>query len=274
MALVGILIALSRRWPGRKLPVRGAILTALVVLAAVTWAAGWGAGGKARPAIRASWSLARKPPRLPCAKLARDLMTLSANQTTDPRTLALVVESPRMACWAVPARYVECAVCGRAGHIVGARGARHHGPETGPPFRAVTPARNLRCGTSGALEGKTTGDVLSGSCNRKTEPPPAYTAGNPVGPTKWISKGNTMTNESKPSFLDTPSSRRSSWTWKRGCNILFTLAASLRALALGDRVLSHDESLHAYFSWGLYAGRGFPAHAADATGRFCSTSTR
>ncbi len=38
---------------------------------------------------------------------------------------------------------------------------------------------------------------------------------------------------------------------------LLLLAAVSRFYALGDRVISHDESLHAYYSWELSQGRGF-----------------
>ncbi len=67
-----------------------------------------------------------------------------------------------------------------------------------------------------------------------------------------------MTQESKPSFLDTPLISALRLDLEKGLYLLFTLAAIFtRFCRLGDRVMSHDESLHAYFSWGLYAGRGF-----------------
>ncbi len=67
-----------------------------------------------------------------------------------------------------------------------------------------------------------------------------------------------MTNESKPAFLDTPLIAMLKLDVEKGLYILFALAGILtRFWRLGDRVLSHDESLHAYFSWGLYMGRGF-----------------
>src|SRR5512136_3494037 len=67
-----------------------------------------------------------------------------------------------------------------------------------------------------------------------------------------------MTNETKTSFLDTPLAAAWKLDVEKGLYILFTLAAILtRFWRLGDRVMSHDESLHAYFSWGLYMGRGF-----------------
>jgi hypothetical protein len=38
---------------------------------------------------------------------------------------------------------------------------------------------------------------------------------------------------------------------------IFALALFSRFYSLGDRAISHDESLHAKFAWNLYAGRGF-----------------
>ena len=40
--------------------------------------------------------------------------------------------------------------------------------------------------------------------------------------------------------------------------ILLILVALLsRSIALGERAMSHDESLHAVYSWQLYYGRGY-----------------
>lgn len=39
--------------------------------------------------------------------------------------------------------------------------------------------------------------------------------------------------------------------------LIFAVAIFTRFYALGDRVMSHDESLHTYYSWELYQGRGF-----------------
>ncbi len=39
--------------------------------------------------------------------------------------------------------------------------------------------------------------------------------------------------------------------------ILIVAAILTRFIALGDRAMSHDESLHAYYSWNLYKGGGF-----------------
>ncbi len=69
-----------------------------------------------------------------------------------------------------------------------------------------------------------------------------------------------MTNESTTpsSFLDTPLVAALKLDAEKGLYLLFTLAAILtRFWRLGDRVMSHDESLHTYFSWLLSVGRGF-----------------
>ena len=60
------------------------------------------------------------------------------------------------------------------------------------------------------------------------------------------------------SWLDTPLVSVLKLDVEKGLYLLFTLLAILtRFYRLGDRVMSHDESLHTYFSWGLYMGRGF-----------------
>jgi len=62
----------------------------------------------------------------------------------------------------------------------------------------------------------------------------------------------------KTSFLDTPLWSALKLDVEKGLYLLFTLAAIFtRFYRLGDRVMSHDESLHTYFSWCLYVGRGF-----------------
>src|SRR5512137_978988 len=67
-----------------------------------------------------------------------------------------------------------------------------------------------------------------------------------------------MTNVSKSSFLDIPLVATLKLDVEKGLYILFALAGIFtRFWRLGDRVMSHDESLHTYFSWGLYVGRGF-----------------
>ena len=38
---------------------------------------------------------------------------------------------------------------------------------------------------------------------------------------------------------------------------IFVVALITRFYGLGDRVMSHDESLHTLYSWNLYAGKGY-----------------
>ncbi len=39
--------------------------------------------------------------------------------------------------------------------------------------------------------------------------------------------------------------------------VILVLALATRFYVLGDRAISHDESIHTKFSWNLYAGEGF-----------------
>lgn len=58
---------------------------------------------------------------------------------------------------------------------------------------------------------------------------------------------------SKPLYLK--------WSWEGVIYaILILLALVTRLWALGDRVQSHDESIHALYSWNLYTGRGYQHH--------------
>jgi len=87
--LVAFFIALS----GAEVAVRGATLAILVVLASMTWGAGWNAvqnhPGDPREIINGPQATS------PTVRdLARDLAKLSADRTTDVTTLALVVQSP------------------------------------------------------------------------------------------------------------------------------------------------------------------------------------
>jgi len=43
----------------------------------------------------------------------------------------------------------------------------------------------------------------------------------------------------------------------RTASVLIVLAILTRFWALGDRGMSHDESLHTFYSWSLYKGGGF-----------------
>lgn len=87
--LVAFFIALS----GAEVAVRGATLAILVVLASITWGAGWNAvqnhPGDPREIINGPQATS------PTVRdLARDLAKLSADRTTDVTTFALIVQSP------------------------------------------------------------------------------------------------------------------------------------------------------------------------------------
>jgi predicted membrane-bound mannosyltransferase/DNA-binding beta-propeller fold protein YncE len=60
------------------------------------------------------------------------------------------------------------------------------------------------------------------------------------------------------SFLDRPLGNLVKWNWEKTLYlILIVLALATRVWDLGDRVQSHDESIHTKYSWNLYAGHGF-----------------
>jgi uncharacterized protein (TIGR03663 family) len=59
-------------------------------------------------------------------------------------------------------------------------------------------------------------------------------------------------------FLDAPLINVLAWNWeKTAYAVLLVLALGLRLYGLGWRAMSHDESLHAVYSWQLYDGRGY-----------------
>ncbi len=59
-------------------------------------------------------------------------------------------------------------------------------------------------------------------------------------------------------LLERPLKRTVSLDWEKSLYLLLILAAFVtRFYLLGTRVMSHDESLHTYYSWQLYQGRGF-----------------
>lgn len=58
--------------------------------------------------------------------------------------------------------------------------------------------------------------------------------------------------------LDTPITALFTLNWELVLyTIFFALAIFTRLYELGDRVMSHDESLHTLYSWNLYAGKGY-----------------
>ena len=69
-----------------------------------------------------------------------------------------------------------------------------------------------------------------------------------------------MTQRSgKPTWWEQPAARVLAWlTWEKAAYFaLFAVALAMRLWNLGVRSMSHDESLHALFSWKLYAGQGY-----------------
>ena len=62
----------------------------------------------------------------------------------------------------------------------------------------------------------------------------------------------------KQILLDKPLGSLVRLDWEKGLYVvLIILALSTRLWGLGDRVQSHDESIHTKYSWNLYAGYGF-----------------
>lgn len=78
----------------------------------------------------------------------------------------------------------------------------------------------------------------------------------------------TPSNRSKSDVLSRPLLMALSLDWEKATYILFLLIAILsRFWGLGDRVMSHDESLHTQFSYQFYDGQGF-AHTPLMHGPF------
>ncbi len=66
------------------------------------------------------------------------------------------------------------------------------------------------------------------------------------------------TPTTKPDFLSRPLSVVWALDWEKTIYLLFALLALVTRLwALGDRVMSHDESLHTQFSWQHFRGDGY-----------------
>ena len=62
----------------------------------------------------------------------------------------------------------------------------------------------------------------------------------------------------KRSFLDKPLVEVLNLDWEKALYLLFVVVAAItRFWDLGARGMSHDESLHALYSWKLYAGQGY-----------------
>jgi len=59
-------------------------------------------------------------------------------------------------------------------------------------------------------------------------------------------------------LLDKPVIDLNHWDWEKALYVLIIVMALVtRLYGLGDRVQSHDESIHTRYSWNLYTGRGF-----------------
>jgi len=64
--------------------------------------------------------------------------------------------------------------------------------------------------------------------------------------------------DQRKSILDTPLSSLVQVNWEVvAYALIFVLAVVTRFWDLGSRAMSHDESLHALYSWNLYAGKGY-----------------
>lgn len=71
-------------------------------------------------------------------------------------------------------------------------------------------------------------------------------------------KSNQTTQPQIQSFLEKPIFMTLAINWELVFYLLiFVVAVATRFYALGDRVMSHDESLHALFSYKLYNGEGY-----------------
>jgi len=74
-------------------------------------------------------------------------------------------------------------------------------------------------------------------------------------------------------YLDKPLNSFARLDWEKTLYIiLIILALATRLWGLGDRVQSHDESIHTRYSWNLYAGHGF-RHAPLMHGPFLFHAT-
>lgn len=61
-----------------------------------------------------------------------------------------------------------------------------------------------------------------------------------------------------PGFLDRTLAGLASWNGEKTAWLILLIVALLsRTIGLGDRAMSHDESLHTVYSWQLYDGRGY-----------------
>jgi hypothetical protein len=164
--LVAFFIALS----GAEVAVRGATLAILVVLAIMTWGAGWNAAqnhpGDPREIINGPQATA------PTVRdLARDVAKLSADKTTDVTTLALIVQSPPddVLAWYLRdlrnARFVSAVDASSAPLVLVTTGAK-------PPALAGSYAgQRFALEREWRLEGRSPEDILKWLVFRRTDLP-------------------------------------------------------------------------------------------------------
>ncbi|MBM4432001.1 MAG: TIGR03663 family protein, partial [Chloroflexi bacterium] len=66
------------------------------------------------------------------------------------------------------------------------------------------------------------------------------------------------TTSERHSILDAPMALLIRWDWEKAAYAaLILIAAVARFWHVGERALSHDDSLHALYSWKLYNGEGY-----------------
>src|SRR6266850_1988 len=71
----------------------------------------------------------------------------------------------------------------------------------------------------------------------------------------------TLENAARLTVFDRPVASVFALTWEKVLYVVLIVAAFItRFYNLGQRVMSHDESLHTQFAWYLFQGRGF-AHS-------------
>ncbi len=73
-----------------------------------------------------------------------------------------------------------------------------------------------------------------------------------------MSESRITPEEQNPDFLSRPLLASFNLDWEKGIYLLFIILAIITRLwGLGDRVMSHDESLHTQFSYQFYDGQGY-----------------
>ena len=74
----------------------------------------------------------------------------------------------------------------------------------------------------------------------------------------WPKDADETAKGQQDSLLDRPLTGLFRLDWEKGLYaIIVIVAVALRFWDLGDRILHHDESIHALWSWYIYTGRGY-----------------